>query len=187
MCRRLALCLRKKKSSLLPLRFSVRKVLREKEQEIADNRGINKAMLHYHFQNKDTLFKAVFLESFKALISTVIITLSAPGTLRANINNTVDGYISELLKTPELPLFVLSELKHNAEFIQTLAEQSRPFRDSFDKQVSDAIKSGELRPMASMDVFANVTAFLRQDRRRIPGIHRGSKSTRKNHSPGWTV
>ena len=36
-------------------------------QEIADEAGINKAMLHYCFKNKQLLFEAVFMNAFSQL------------------------------------------------------------------------------------------------------------------------
>ncbi len=36
-------------------------------QEIADEAGINKAMLHYRFKNKELLFQAVFMNAFSQL------------------------------------------------------------------------------------------------------------------------
>ena len=36
-------------------------------QEIADEAGINKAMLHYCFKNKELLFEAVFMKAFSQL------------------------------------------------------------------------------------------------------------------------
>ena len=36
-------------------------------QEIADEAGINKALLHYYFRNKQQLFEAVFMNAFSLL------------------------------------------------------------------------------------------------------------------------
>jgi TetR/AcrR family transcriptional regulator len=37
-------------------------------QEIADAAGINKALLHYYFRNKDKLFDAIFSDVFQNFI-----------------------------------------------------------------------------------------------------------------------
>ena len=37
-------------------------------QMIADESGINKALLHYYFRSKDRLFEAVFIEAFSKMI-----------------------------------------------------------------------------------------------------------------------
>ena len=34
-------------------------------QDIADAAGINKAMLHYYFRNKEKLFQTIFAEAFE--------------------------------------------------------------------------------------------------------------------------
>ena len=38
-------------------------------QDIADEAGINKALLHYYFRSKDKLFETIFLESGKKILS----------------------------------------------------------------------------------------------------------------------
>jgi AcrR family transcriptional regulator len=49
-------------------------------QEIADNAGINKALLHYYFRNKEQLFKRVFagIVGNSFLISIPLFNLSNP-------------------------------------------------------------------------------------------------------------
>ncbi len=36
-------------------------------QEIADEAGINKALLHYYFRNKSKLFEAIFQQAFQEI------------------------------------------------------------------------------------------------------------------------
>ena len=40
-------------------------------QEIADEAGINKALLHYYFRSKDKLFDAIFEEAFKQFLPNI--------------------------------------------------------------------------------------------------------------------
>ncbi len=40
-------------------------------QEIADEAGINKAMLHYYYRSKQLLFEAVFTNAFLTFSATV--------------------------------------------------------------------------------------------------------------------
>ncbi len=44
-------------------------------QEIADEAGINKALLHYYYRSKDKLFEAVFNEIFTQFITKVSLVL----------------------------------------------------------------------------------------------------------------
>ena len=41
-------------------------------QEIADEAGINKALLHYYFRSKDKLFEAVFKEALFKLMPNLL-------------------------------------------------------------------------------------------------------------------
>ena len=42
--------------------FTGRGMAGARMQDIADEAGINKAMLHYYFRDKDKLFEVIFLE-----------------------------------------------------------------------------------------------------------------------------
>ena len=48
-------------------------------QEIADEAGINKALLHYYFRTKDKLFEAVFADAFYKMVPNII------GSLKSDI------------------------------------------------------------------------------------------------------
>ena len=46
-------------------------------QDIADEAGMNQALLHYYFRNKETLFEQVFLEAARQLLPRINEVLNA--------------------------------------------------------------------------------------------------------------
>lgn len=50
-------------------------------QEIADEAGLNKALLHYYFRSKDNLFRAVFREVFQSFFPAVFEMMGEEGIL----------------------------------------------------------------------------------------------------------
>ena len=86
-------------------------------QEIADEAGINKAMLHYYFRSKEQLFKLVFAEAVKEIFPKVEEVLSGDMPIREKLLAFVRAYISQIREHPFVPLFVIHELSNRpAEF-----------------------------------------------------------------------
>lgn len=81
-------------------------------QEIADAAGVNKALLHYYFKNKEGLFKEVFQELIRKMLLPLkqeLFQKSLP--LDQRIENFVDRYIDSLKENPILLTFILGELR----------------------------------------------------------------------------
>lgn len=86
-------------------------------RDIAEEAGINLALLNYYFRSKKNLFRIIIEEKFDELFGMIGPILSDPNiTLEEKIETLVTNYTNLLLANEDLPFFVLSELKTN-EFI----------------------------------------------------------------------
>src|ERR1700759_4757996 len=79
-------------------------------QDIADEAGINKALLHYYFRSKDKLFEQIFLDVAGALLPRIFAILESDRGLFEKIESFCDEYISQLIETPYVPIFILNEI-----------------------------------------------------------------------------
>lgn len=84
-------------------------------QEIADEAGINKALLHYYYRSKDRLFEMIFQQAFSKFFPLVSDILSASEPWPKKIAHFVDHYINLLHENPYLPQFILSEVSRNPD------------------------------------------------------------------------
>ncbi|NUM79381.1 TetR/AcrR family transcriptional regulator [bacterium] len=84
-------------------------------QEIADEAGINKAMLHYYFRSKDQLFEAVFKEALGRIFPMLLSILMSDEPIEENLKKFIPAYIDTIKKHPYLPGFVLHEMTRNPE------------------------------------------------------------------------
>src|SRR5215470_15994666 len=84
-------------------------------QEIAREAGVNSALLHYYFRSKARLAEAVFQRAAAELMPAVIRILASDAELEAKVEQVVDVELKQLLRTPYLPGYVLSELTHHPE------------------------------------------------------------------------
>src|SRR5690349_8196144 len=79
-------------------------------QDIADEAGINKALLHYYFRNKDMLFEMIFKDAAANLFPKVASIISEDLPLFEKIRKFTKEYLEVVIQNPYLPLFVLNEI-----------------------------------------------------------------------------
>lgn len=91
-------------------------------RDIAEEAGINLALLNYYFRSKQKLFELVMTEKLQAYFGVLAPVLNdATTTLEAKIATIASKYIDLIIENPELPLFVLSEMRNNPQhFIQLI-------------------------------------------------------------------
>lgn len=129
-------------------------------QEIADEAGINKALLHYYYRSKKLLFEAVFKNAFKLLAPQLNNVLNDDSDIFEKIKNFTDSYISFVLKHPYLPNFIINELNRNPEFAQKLTEDKHfPSFEKFKKQINDCITAKIIRPLTPDQLFINIISL----------------------------
>lgn len=84
-------------------------------QEIADEAGINKALLHYYFKNKETLFEMILFEALKTIQSGILVVLESEMDLFEKIRFFCSRYISFLQSNTYLVSFILNEINRDQE------------------------------------------------------------------------
>ncbi len=88
-----------------------------KMQEIADKAEINKAMLHYYFRNKETLYHKIFEKVFKTFFSQLGQYYRKDLPLEQFLKLFIDKYM-DLLKTQhKIPMFILRELSEGGKMV----------------------------------------------------------------------
>ena len=132
-------------------------------QEIADEAGINKAMLHYCFKNKQLLFEAVFLNAFSQLAPQVNDIFNSQETVFDKIKKFTYSYISFVMQHPYLPAFIIQEMNNNPEFVMTfLKNENRPNPATLLSQIEKEIADGIIKPIQPkqllLDIFS-MTVF----------------------------
>lgn len=65
-------------------------------REIAERSGVNKALIHYHFKNKQALFETLLDQYYERLAQTLREALMVEGALRERLTHLVDSYLDFL-------------------------------------------------------------------------------------------
>ena len=129
-------------------------------QEIADEAGINKAMLHYYYRSKQLLFEAVFKQAFSLLAPQLNAILDDDSSVEDKVRNFTSNYTSFMTKHPYLPNFIVQELNRNEDFILKLKETTGfPNIQKFKLKVDEEINLGILKPIDADQLFVNIIAL----------------------------
>ena len=89
-------------------------------QEIADEAGINKALLHYYYRSKENLFDAVFKDAFNELFQKIFTIVGSDISFEEKIRYLFSDYIGFMQRNPYIPSFILNEINHNPARIADL-------------------------------------------------------------------
>ncbi len=80
-------------------------------QDIADEAGINKALLHYYFRNKEKLFETIFKEAIGKIFPVITSAFSSEElSIQDKIRSFCSAYIKLWIAHPYIPMFVLHEM-----------------------------------------------------------------------------
>jgi AcrR family transcriptional regulator len=130
-------------------------------QDIADEAGISKSMLHYYFSKKEKLFELILRQAVADIFSRLRQILDADDSVMSKINRLSHEYIDFLLDHPYLPLFVLHEShKDPAAFKNDfLPPGDVAFTTHFQEQIEEEIKLGKIRPVNPYVLIAQIMAM----------------------------
>jgi TetR/AcrR family transcriptional regulator len=103
-------------------------------QEIADEAGINKALLHYYYRSKENLFDAVFKDAFNQLFKKIFTVVGSNIPFEEKIRYIFSDYIGFMQKNPYIPSFIINEIRHNpARITDLLNDLPTPPAEIFNK------------------------------------------------------
>ena len=137
-------------------------------QEIAQEAGVNQALLHYYFRSKDRLAEAVFRQVAGRILPAVFEILGSDATIEEKIERFVTLYVDTLRASPFLPGYILSELHHHPERARQLftaaagsdpARFTTPILRKLGAQIDARVREGTLRPITPEQFAINIISL----------------------------
>jgi AcrR family transcriptional regulator len=128
-------------------------------RDIAEEAGINLALLNYYFRSKEKLFEIVMLEKVQKLLGVMFPVLNDTTTsLATKIDQIVNNYIDMLTQNQDLPIFVLSEIRNNPDRFAMITQAKTVILESyFIKQLQEA--RPDIHPMHLLMNLLGMTLF----------------------------
>lgn len=155
----------KDKSTEEKIKEAARKVFMQKgfaatrTRDIADESGINLALLNYYFRSKEKLFHEVMSEKIQQFFGVLFPIINDASTrLETKIDLIVANYIDMLSANPDLPLFILSEMKGGpAQINKTLPIEKITKNVSLVKQLQE--RRPDINPVHFLMNILGMTIF----------------------------
>lgn len=138
-------------------------------QDIAQEAGVNQALLHYYFRSKQQLADRVLRDAATGLFGALPQVTRPDAPLEDILRLFVRTYISTMRKTPFLPAYIAAEAHHNPERVAAVIESitgTNPSRESpqvlkrMQLMIDARVAKGELRPIRAEHLMINTMALL---------------------------
>lgn len=128
-------------------------------QAIADEAGINKALLHYYFRSKDKLFQAIFRETLMTILPNIVQLLNSDLPLFDKVRQFTENYFDLFTEKPYMPMFILHELGRNPERIVDFISTSGIKPDLIVQQINNEIGEGKIKQVDPYHFIVNMLAL----------------------------
>jgi AcrR family transcriptional regulator len=134
-------------------------------RDIAEDAGINLALLNYYFRTKKKLFELVMKENVYLFMGAIIENINNnPRPFEEQLDFIVSHYIDMLLENPDLPFFVLNLLQSGKLSFEDkgdpLIRNIQHVRSSFLKNIQDAMKKGKIKNIHPLHIIANMMGLI---------------------------
>ncbi len=137
-------------------------------QEIADEAGVNKALLHYYFRNKSRLADGVFQRVAGGIFARVIEVARSGADLEEIVRSIIAIYLDQLSRTPYAPAYLIAELNQHPErgrqLVQTLSQLREGVSPdvalrALQAQLDTRVRAGTIRPISAQQFLTNLVSL----------------------------
>src|ERR1051325_194431 len=138
-------------------------------QEIADEAGVNKALLHYYFRSKERLAPALFERGARGPFARVGEAAMADVDLEEKVRRIIAVYLDQFARTPYAPGYLICEMNQNPDRAAQLLEAIGgpagervppvPFLAGLGIQIQRRVAAGTMTPIAPRQFLANLVSL----------------------------
>lgn len=131
-------------------------------QEIADEAGVNRALIHYYFRSRDLLFEKVLHETLGATREKINAIFSSNDTLYNKISRFIGIFIEQNIDYPYLENFLVTEMVKNPAKVKELhpvEEKRERLRKILEEQIKEEIAAGNIDPISIEHFMVNLMSL----------------------------
>lgn len=133
-----------------------------KTRDIAEEAGVNLALLNYYFRSKEKLFDLImgetmqlFFQSMKGLIN------NEHTSLQEKLQDLANQYIDLLSTQPELPIFILNEIQMNPKGLSERMGLQKVVIGSFIlQQFKNDLNNKDIPDSALLQMIINIIGMM---------------------------
>ncbi|MDB4883339.1 MAG: regulatory protein TetR [Gemmatimonadetes bacterium] len=137
-------------------------------QEIADEAGVNKALLHYYFRNKSRLADAIFKRVAGGVFERIVQVAGSPLSVEEMVRSIIAIYLEQLSRSPYAPAYIIAELNQDPERGRQLVQLLVGLREgvtpaavieALQRRIDAGIAAGALRPISAQQFLTNLVSL----------------------------
>jgi len=131
-------------------------------RDIAEEADINLALLNYYFRSKAKLFEIIMMETLSGFIKNMLVVLNdEETTLEKKVEEIASRYIDLIIKEPEIPTFIVTEIRNNPNMLlERLPIKQVLTNSGFFKQHKEAVKKGEISEPNPLHFLMNLMGLV---------------------------
>ena len=131
-------------------------------RDIASEADMNLALLNYYFKSKKHLFDIIMLETVTTFFQTMGLVFNDENTsLERKIELVAENYIELIKKEPQVPLFMMSEIRSNgAAILNKLPAANLILNSIFIKQYKEAVEKGKITEPEPLQFLMNILGLI---------------------------
>ncbi|GIL23875.1 MAG: TetR family transcriptional regulator [Bacteroidota bacterium] len=131
-------------------------------RDIAEEAGINLALLNYYFRSKEKLFDIIMFETIFGFMQNMAMVLNdEKSTLEKKVEMIAFNYIDFISKEPNIPIFMLSELRNNAgRLLEKLPIKQLIMTSAFFRQHQEAVAKGKIVEPNPLHFLMNLLSLV---------------------------
>jgi len=125
-------------------------------QEISDQAGINKALLHYYFRSKENLFERVFTEALGKTLPSIGLIMISDKPFWDKIEFFIENYLTLILENPFIPNFIVQEINRDPKNLIGIMRKSNVDFTKIIDVINQDIRKANLRPISAENFIINL-------------------------------
>lgn len=130
-------------------------------RDITEEAGTNLALLNYYFRSKENLFKILMEELLMEFEQALMEVGYEEASLEEKVQKIVDSYTDLLLEQPEMPIFIMSELRsHEDTFLDIMDLSSSNMINLIVQDYKKGVEQGKFQDVHPMHLFMNITSMV---------------------------
>lgn len=140
--------------------FAARGFAETRLEDVAEEVGVRRAALFYHFRDKQALYEAVVVDVFADLLQRMGAVLSASGPVPERIDACIEIWVDAVGARPSLARFLLRDAAGADPGVVTpLVDRGAEFLERGRQLFEEGVQTGVLRPVRA-DPFHVISAVV---------------------------
>jgi AcrR family transcriptional regulator len=131
--------------------------------DIAREAGINRALLHYYYRDKETIFNLIFETQFREFFGGIAAILGADQAFEEKIRQLIRHEIGMLQRHPHLARFIITEVAREPERLLEMGKKMninpQSTVASFVQQVNEEVLANRICAVDGKQLLMNIMSL----------------------------